>query len=749
MADTPNLADTLYKEITAVIGGDNPNQYFCMGLPGTLIDPAQYTYDVDHNEPKPAHVKANESKLANKLFDACFMTSSDNGRHLQTQYKTALNMLTPKLNSKLFEAKSRLREMLMTPYPYNFGDGSDDVLTLEQVFYKLYREYVSAKRKWTEMQINKKQELANKYPQNTEEDYIKRNDEFLEWYGIVAESEELTVEEKLGEVLSVFSPGDMEIITGILESGVGRELQEARSALANVGELNPDGGYVYPVTFYPQDWFKLLETSFTEIDLLESPAALAQRLKVLKMQQSNITANINQFLRIVPDNEKVEALKKNYDACEDTYKKAFSDYVGNNTNVTLDMFKTALDVIAANGSENKDDKVDAVNKVTISALLGSAAEKIDIGKLKTVATGCLNAQNALINSSGEAVNAAMEYFKNKNMQQMSSMIEPLQQQLQDVNEEIEELKQKIALSNVMKSAEDSEKEPPAESAVAPNKVPERFTQIIINSSMESLQQQSSMESNASQSSYGVSFFFGGYSSNKSHQDSVSQTMQNSSSMEIQIGMSVAKVQIEREWFNPGVFMLTADMYNTSSERISPADDSIGFNSDNEEAVKKRLNDMNKTVFSCYPTSFVIAKDVTIKFVTKEAMSSSFAKSVEDHSSKGGGFFIFGGSSSQSSSSSESSSSASSNAHSVTVRFTAPQIVGYYMEAVPADKSTSITSAQSSDTSFVSIFEFIDAFQEMLNDYNKKYHGEMVSEQAEQTAQTVQTGQAGQNEQAAK
>lgn len=78
---TKNFSDQLYDEITAVIGGDNPNQFFCMNLPGTLIDPSQYAYDVKNNEPKPAHVKANESKLVNKLFDACFMTASDNGRH--------------------------------------------------------------------------------------------------------------------------------------------------------------------------------------------------------------------------------------------------------------------------------------------------------------------------------------------------------------------------------------------------------------------------------------------------------------------------------------------------------------------------------------------------------------------------------------------------------------------------------------------------------------------------------------------
>lgn len=728
MADTPSLADTLYEEITAVIGGDNPNQFFCMGLPGTLIDPTQYAYDVENNEPKPAHVKANESKLANKLFDACLMTSSDNGRHLYTQYKTALNMLMPKLNGKLFEAKTKLREVMMTPYPYNFEDGNNEVLTLEQVFYKLYSDYIDAKQAWAQKQIDKKEELENQYPQATEEAYKKRNDEFLDWYGLVGETEELVVDEKLGKVLSVFSPGDMDIINGILESGVGRELHEARTTLSNVEELNPDGGYVYPVTFYPQNWFELLETSFTEVDLLESPAALAQRLQLLEMQKSNITANINQFLQVVPDESVVGTLKNDYEDCENAYKTAFSDYIANNTNVTMDMFKSAVDIIAANNNHPE-----ALNASTVKRIFGVAdATQVStlLEKLKDGATSCLEAQNKLVNSADAAVSAANDYFSQKNMLQMKNMLAPLKQQLDDVNAEIELQKQKIALATVMKADEtetDGKAEIPDTSGVAPNQVPDRFTQILINTKMSSLSQQSSKSADSSQSSHGVSFFFGGYSTSQSHQSSVEQEMSSNSSMEIQIGMSVAKVQIEREWFNPGVFMLTADMYNTASTGISPMDDT-SFADEDTSKVLNRLNRMNKCVFSCYPTAFVIAKDVTIKFVSESAISSAFAQSVEEHSSKGGGFFIFGGSSAQASSSSSSSSSASSTAHSVTIRFSAPQILGYYIEAVPADLSTSISSVQTnSNSDFISIFEFITKFQEMLEDHNKKYHKSILSE----------------------
>lgn len=163
----------------------------------------------------------------------------------------------------MFEAKTKLREVLMMPYPYNFGDGDSSVLTLEQMFYRLYGEYVETKQKWAQKQLDKRNELKKKYPGETTQSYVRQEDEFLEWYGVAAESEELLVQEKLGMVLNVFSPGDMEIINGILDSGTGRELT----------------------------------------------AALSRQLKVLEMQRSNITANLNQFLQVIPDEKVVKGLR--------------------------------------------------------------------------------------------------------------------------------------------------------------------------------------------------------------------------------------------------------------------------------------------------------------------------------------------------------------------------------------------------------------------------------------------------------
>ena len=704
----PSFADQLYDKITSVIGGNNPNQFFCMSLPGMQIDKNLYSYDIENNQPKPPLVEANESKLVNRLFDACKMTGSDNGRHLQTQYKSALDMLTPQLNGKLFDAKSRLRKVLMTPYPYNFGEGLTTGFTLQQVFYRLYGDYVDAKQVWAKVQLEKKIELDAKYPGETKDSNRNKQNDYLDWYETTAESQLLKVQEKLGKVLNVFSPGDMEIITGILDSGAGREIAEARQTLANVQKLNPDGGYVYPVTLYPENWFNLLDTSFTPIDLLESPTALAQQLSVLMVQRSNLAMTIDSFLNILPDPAMLTDLKAKQENAEKALQEAKDAVAKVYSDITSDTLKLVVDII---GRSNDKDKSTALAGTTSRIL------NIDPDKAKNIITAlagnasrCMKAQDDLIAAAQNATDRALEYFQQKNLLQYKQMLLPLQTQLARTESDIADVRQQIGLSTVMQQAS----KPKDGSDVTPNVVPDRFAQVLIESTMASVRQSSSNATSASASSSHSSFFFGGYSSSRSHRESVDSSQSETSNIKIQIGMSIAKVGIGREWFNPGVFLLTKDMYNTSSKKISP-------NSKGKPFQKERFDAMNDCAFPCFPVAFIIARDVTIKFSSDTSMSNSFAQSVEDHSSSGGGFFIFGGNSSSSSSSSRSNSCATSSANSVTVRFTSPQILGYYLEATPADESVTLSEVRSGNSDYISILDFIKNFQIMLDDYNSTYN----------------------------
>lgn len=622
-----SFLENIYEKITAVIGGDNPDQYFCMNFPGTIINPEVSKYD--QKKGKPEHIEANESKLVNKLFDPCFITASDNGRKLQNQYRTALNMLSPKFNRDLFEMKIRLREVLMTPYEYDFGDGTNNTMTLEQVFYRLYNEYVTAKTEWNQMQIDKKAELKRNIIDPNE-----RNDAYLEWYGLVAESEKVKLEEKLGKVLNVFSPGDMNIINAILNCGVGGELESARVAMDMVERLSPDGGYVYPVNLQPSNWYELLDTSFTGVDFLESPAALSQKLKNLQMQRNNIILNINKLTATIPDRTEVLDLRKAY---EDSEKKL----------------------------------QELVNKCTDTAL---------------------------------------NWCEENNKLQLKKLLEPLKTQLDSINIEIEELKEKIAISKAVLVNEQQDNM----ADIMPNKETEGFKQIIITSDMSAVNTKSSKGSSASNSSCGAAFFLGGYSSNKAHQEAIENFMSSEIKTSIQISMNLAKVQTELDWFDPGVFLLTNSMYNFSENKISP-DISTSFTGNNMDDVQKCFEEMTKYTFPFYPVAYVIAKDVVIRFSCEAGMSPAFTKTIEDHVAQGGGLLIFSGNNSSASHSSQSAAMVNSTADSVTVCFTAPQILGYYMQATPADKSEHINSTSDNDMSIIS---FVSKFKEMIEDFNR-------------------------------
>lgn len=703
--------DTLYKEVSGAIGGDSADQFLCLTLPGTILNPDDFKYE---GGLKPAHVKANESKLVNKLFDACFVAGADNGKQLSNQYKTALSMLSPKLNKDLFELKNQLRKVLRTPYPYDFGEGLVEDMTVEQVFYRLYNDYVEAKSKWSQMQIDKKNELDRQII-----DKVASHDKYLEWYGAIAESERVHLEEKLGRVLSVFSPADMDIINAILNCGVGAEVEQARSALSMVEELSPDGGYIYPVSMTPSNWYDLLDSTFTGMDLLESPAALSQKLRTLQLQRRNILTQLNNLISTIPKDEEFDKVRKVYEDADYAYKAKTQECVKNNLGATAN----AVSIIVDMCMKDKDNNTQMPEKETIERALnkenkdGSTVTKEDVQKLVTAlkdgAIACSDAQAEAVEAGEKCTKAAIEWAEAKNRKQLSSMLAPLSKNLEEINDEIEDVKSQIIISRAAQNKNGFADEEEAD--VIPNKSDDFFTQILINTTMSAISTSSSKESEASSSSTHTSFFFGGYSSNSSHQKAVESAMSSDTSMSIQIGMNVAKVQIERDWFNPGVFQLTDNMFSFSENKIAPAA-SADFHSSDVDAIRNRFREMNQSILGSYPVAMVIAKDVSIKFTSASSMSSSFAESIEDHASKGGGFLCFSSNSSSSSSKSKSSAVANSDSKSVTVRFTAPQIIGYYMQAVPEDKSDHINATDMKDMSIVG---FISDFKMMIDDLNKK------------------------------
>lgn len=713
--DAPFI-DQIYDRIDSLIGGDNPSQFLCLTIPGQALAAEDFVYDYKNNAEKGPTVEANESRLANKLFDPCRMTGADNGMTLPYQYRSALDMLTPKLNAKIAKAKNQLRELLLTPYPFDFGDGDTKTYTLQEVFYKLYDDYVTAEQAWAEKQNSKKEELRKQYPDTDPESNISYNDAYLQWYETVARSETLVLNEKRSKVLSVFSPNDMEILDGILDSGSGAELEQARQVLENTQKQTPDGGVIYPVKFNPTNWFELLDCSFVPSDLLESPAALSMRMSNLTSRRITLSARIDELSALIPEEEVIKNLRETVDTARKNLDTAQKDLIENYGEGFKTVITAAFDIsslfVGGGVSAAIITKLAGGLKFPsgkdMKGLIDDLGEKLKDGSA---------AQTAYIEASQELSDALMNAIEAKNLESLKTMLSPMKEQLEKVNAQIAEIQAKIQLSTAINNADGNSSGSLQD--VMPPEVPNGFTQILIETSASNMNKQSDKHTDASSSTGGVSFWFAGCSSKKEESSSNFAEVTNKDDATVRIGMNVAKVGIEREWFNPGIFVLTKDMFNVSTSHISP-------NGSYTEMTDERLKEMGKDyVFPCYPVAMLIARDISIQLHSSHDSFSSLATSTEEHASHGGGFLFFSGSKSSSKSTSSSSVHASSSEKNVTIKFSTPQIIGYYLQATPADKSTVLDdiSGEEVEAGYVTIAKFVEDYKELLHKMSEKNNPE--------------------------
>lgn len=707
--DNRSYIEVIYDEIVKVIGGDNSSQYFMMTFPAQVINKKDYEYDIDNNSPKGPVVEANESRLANKLFDPCQITASDNGMFLSSQYKTALDILTPKLDRKTAVNKEKLRSLLLTKYPYDFGNGLTNNQTLQNVYFELYDEYVEANKNWVELQNNKKSEIRKKYSGGTEEDNQKAKDEYLTWYETVAQAELTALNEKYSKVLSVFSPTDMDILEGVLDSGSGAELENAKRILRNYVKQSPGGGDIYPVNFMPSNWFKYLEDESSQIDLLESPDILGTEISQLTVKRNFIINRLNSMNSLLKDedidaiNKEIEATQKSID---DTFENVFSGIADNIKNA----IKGVIDVVSVVSSSG-------VIKNIFENLGADTDPNTVTSFMDTFEKNRSQIMDAQSKINQDSVHLAELYSKklDAGMQsEYANIIADLNNELSSINDELNQKKANLAISAAIDvPSGDTE-------SANPYNVPKGFTQILIE-----VEGSSAVSSKLSDSSSLVSnskswYLFGSSEYNsKSAQKNIDDELSKSGS-KIQIGMNIIKIGIEREWFNPGIFLQTKNMYNVSNVRVSAkSDDSSVHFDDVKDFLNQINNDKNEYILPCFPVSMIIARDVVIKYTTSSEESSYVMSAMHNESTKGNSIFGFGKTSSTVSDFSSSNSKSQMSSKSITIRFNTPQILGYYIEITPPDMSEIIGEGSEYEM-YENIGEYVDSYKKMLKEINENF-----------------------------
>lgn len=226
----------------------------------------------------------------------------------------------------------------------------------------------------------------------------------------------------------------------------------------------------------------------------------------------------------------------------------------------------------------------------------------------------------------------------------------------------------------------------------------RFMTLQFSFDSSTMQSTSSSDSQFKQTSWGVDLFFGSASGQSSDSSSNFSKQAFDKSTSIEIAFKAAKVDIQRGWFNPGVFKLSNGMNRLSQRKVSSGP--VDFSSGND------LSQANDTLLPSFPVAFVVAKDVSIRFQASSSSLQAVQSVVDSRSAAGGGFLCFSASSSSASHSDQSSLSSKTDGTVITINMPGPQVLGWFMEFTPADGSKQLTS-DNEDGKVLDIIEFVN------------------------------------------
>jgi len=273
---------------------------------------------------------------------------------------------------------------------------------------------------------------------------------------------------------------------------------------------------------------------------------------------------------------------------------------------------------------------------------------------------------------------------------------------------------------------------------------------------DDMDQDSSSSSMSSSTSWSVSLFFGSASGSNSNSSAANSNQSLETNTEIKIGFKAAKVDINRGWFDPGVFKLTTDMNRISTVAVSSgaadfgalqqaqsdydkaknnldqlnlhlktnpndtaaqaavaaAQQTLNTASTNLSNAQTSIENANEGIMPCFPVAFVIAKDVNIQFQASRSQLDAVKSVLDSRSAVGGGFLCFSASSASAAHSEASSVHSKTEDTVINISMPGPQILGWFLESTPVDNSQHMVTAATPAGQDLNIMEFVAALNKL-------------------------------------
>lgn len=685
----------IYDKLAEVLGGTNGNQFFTMTMPGTMLNQSDFVYDL--TGPKPAAVAEAESRLADQMFDIVKVNGGSNGQRVSSQYLQALSVLVPRFNPRVPIMKNQLRALLATPaHPDAKVDGSPFTGTLQELYFALYESWLAKKAAWDTQVVENRQRLSN--------------EKFLEWYEEVAEGQLALIDAAEGRLVSVFSPSDMDAIVGALASGPGGELQEARAQVLDSRLPAPGAGFVYPVEMSPSNWFLELTSDQDPVDLLDDPQFIALTLAGRRRALQTTISQIQLWISQTPTAGTLAGAAAALTKAQAAHASAQNELA----NVYADNTLTAVEIYLAAESggltELDGTKLDSLTK-TVSAAKGEDSSKAvpkmssdDLKKLLEGQKKLVAAQSNLLTSATAVATAGRELAADqaRSFTELPAILGRLQSQLAEIT---------ALQSQLVVAQRQSPNRPTGQTSkevgttATPSPAADRWMDLRFSFSKTEMSSSSSQTSSSAQASVEIHPFLwsAGGTASSSSATSASDALDDQASVEV--GLKASKVEISRGWFDPGVFRLSRNMHRLTDVLVSTGRNDLAH----------LTAGANEAIMPCFPVAFVVVKDVTIRFTVQQAHSSAVKSVMDSHAAVGGGFLCFSASASAAVKKESSSLSSRTEGNTVTINMPGAQILGWFCEFPPEDRSTPMSYPPAPSGNEMDIVQFADALMQLDRD----------------------------------
>ncbi|GGB91942.1 hypothetical protein GCM10011352_17510 [Marinobacterium zhoushanense] len=593
-------------------------------------------------------------------------------------------------------------------------------MKLVDYFYYLFSNWIRAKEDWSRRQQEAIERFENKFPNDPSAQY----NAYIKWYETNADSWIEKIHAAYYEMLAQFPLTQWNDAIAILDTKDDAGLNEAKQLLNSATiPVPPNEGFSYvPTRGQPLFWTTQLKPTTGFIDFLSDPELQKATLETALLRLED---ELMAWRAIIPqvDDKAIQELADNLAAKSKKWRedqKNLRDVYTANAVTAVEIF---IDIYSSRGKkldeadEQEGQKItEDVNNLTeaLNQENGQPGDELDWEKIKEAAKkigegqDSLNAaQSEMIESGLDLATAATEFLKNKGPKSGFTWLESYISQLETCCARAQE-----QLKNFSSSANNYYKylsavEP--EQGKNPNFSPSfgdtaypsptsdanasTWTEIKISIDQKQMESTRSLSTFFSELDWGVNLFLGSASGSNVESSTEFAEEFMSAESKIEMGFLAQKILIKREWMKPELFLHTGNMVRVLDKPLSPADQVNIKEISKYSNQDKLLELLSKNSFPSYPVALVVVKDLCVKVTLDASKTKALRDTWDSKKTAGGGLFCFSVSESRAESSENESLNSYAMAGQMILRAPAPQIIGYFVQMLPPDKSTPLTEAR--------------------------------------------------------